>query len=122
MSDNRKTFTFISRSAPYGCNRPQLCLDAALATAVFEQQVSYLFLGDGVYQLLKDQQGDAISSKTLSNGMETLDLYGVERVFVDEESLRQRKLDTEDLTLTVELLTGQQVKSLVRESDHVINL
>ena len=35
---SKKVFTFISRAAPYGSNRPKMSLDAALATAVFEQE------------------------------------------------------------------------------------
>ena len=46
---SKKAFTFISRTAPYGSNRPKMSLDAALATAVFEQEVNYLFMDDGVY-------------------------------------------------------------------------
>ncbi len=122
MEDNRKSFTFISRSAPYGSNRPQLCLDAALATAVFEQQVNYLFMGDGVYQLLKDQQADAIHTKTLGNAIETLDLYGIDNVLVDEESMLRRKLNTDDLLLSVKLLGAEDVRALIVQSDYVVNL
>ena len=122
MSNKPKTFTFISRMAPYGSNRPQLCLDAALATAVFEQKVNYLFLDDGVFQLLKDQQGDAIKTKTLSNAMETLDLYGIEKVLVDEDSLKQRGLTEADLVLPVTQVGTKELCALLSRSDYVFNL
>ena len=80
MSQKPQSFVFVAKTAPYGSSKPQLCLDAALATAVFEQSVSYVFTGDGVYQLLKDQNAEAIQAKTLGNAMETLDLYGIEQV------------------------------------------
>lgn len=122
MSDNPRTFTYISRSAPYGSSRPQLCLDAALATAVFEQRVNYLFLEDGVFQLLKDQQGDAINSKTLSNAIETLELYGIDEVLVDQESLEQRGLSEEDLVLAVTCVNSEDIRALLSRSDYVFNL
>ena len=122
MSNKPKTFTFISRMAPYGSNRPQLRLDAALATAVFEQKVNYLFLDDGVFQLLKDQQGDAIKTKTLSNAMETLDLYGIEKVLVDEDSLKQRGLTEADLVLPVTQVGTKELCALLSRSDYVFNL
>ncbi len=122
MSAATKLFTFISRSAPYGSNRPQLCLDAALATAVFEQEVNYLFTGDGVFQLVKDQQAEAIDAKTLGNAMETLDLYGIDKVLVDRDSLQKRNLSEEDLILPVGTVTETDIKALVANSDYVINL
>jgi tRNA 2-thiouridine synthesizing protein C len=122
MSNKAKLFTFISRSAPYGSCRPQLCLDAALATAVFEQQVHYLFVDDGVFQLLNNQQGDAIGSKTLGSAMETLELYGIEKVLVDSNSLDQRGLEDEDLLLPVERVSDEDIRSLIAKSDYVFNL
>ena len=50
-----KTLTFISRHAPYGNNKAKLVMDAALAAAVFEQQVNFLFMDDGVFQLVQNQ-------------------------------------------------------------------
>ncbi len=118
----KKQFTFISRSAPYGSNRPQLCLEMALATAVFEQQVNYLFLDDGVYQLLKEQNAEGIGSKTLGNAIETLDLYGIENVLVDEESLQARNLQADDLLLPVQLVQPADIHKLLQQSDCVFNL
>lgn len=114
--------TFISRTAPYGQNRANLCLDMALAAAVFEQEVSYVFMGDGVYQLLKGQDGSAIGSKTLGNALETLALYGIENVFVDANSLEARGLKEEDLLPGLKCVDGETQAKLLEESDTVFNL
>lgn len=118
----KKQFTFIARSAPYGTNRPQLCLDMALATAVFEQEVNYLFMGDGVYQLLSGQNAEGIASKTLGNAMETLDLYGIDNVLVEREALSQRSLTEKDLLLPVTLVEPDDIQGLLQRSDCVFNL
>jgi len=118
----KQTFTFISRAAPYGSNRAQLCLDVAFAAAVFEQKVSYLFMDDGVYQLLSDQNAEDINSKTLGRALETLDLYGIENVYVLETDLQRRNLRLEDLLTPAEVLTSEQAATLLAESDRVINL
>lgn len=117
-----QTFTFISRAAPYGNNRAQLCLDAAFAAAVFEQKVNYLFMDDGVYQLLSDQNAEDIDSKTLGRLLETLDLYGIENVYVLESDLRQRNLKVEDLLTPAEVLSAEQASALLAKSDRVVNL
>ncbi len=117
-----QTFTFISRAAPYGSNRAQLCLDAAFAAAVFEQKVNYLFLGDGVYQLLADQDAEDIDSKTLGRVLQTLDLYGIENVYALESDLLPRNLSAHDLLDGVQIVGAEQAKALLASSDRVINL
>lgn len=129
MTENTNTarptksrITFISRSAPYGNNKANLCLDMALASAVFEQDVHYVFLDDGVYQLLKGQDGAAIESKTLGNALETLALYGIESVFADQQSLKKRGIDAAELLPGTQLIESAGVAKLIESSDTVFNL
>lgn len=121
-SASKSSITFISRSAPYGRNKANLCLDMALASAVFEQDVSYVFMDDGVYQLLKGQDGTAIDTKTLGNALETLSLYGVENVFADQQSLAQRDIDAQELLPGLQLIDSEAVAELIEKSDTVFNL
>ncbi|MCH2355944.1 MAG: DsrE family protein, partial [Pseudomonadales bacterium] len=100
--NTNKAITFISRRAPYGDSNAQLCLEMALACAVFGQTVSYVFLDDGVYQLLKHQDARGIDSKTLGKALETLELYGIENICVDADSLSERGIQGSDLVLEVE--------------------
>ena len=118
----KSSITFISRSAPYGRNRANLCLDMALACAVFEQDVNYVFLDDGIYQLLKGQDGAAIQNKTLGNALETLALYGIENVYADQQSLKQRSIDIADLLHGMQSIESDAVSKLIESSDTVFNL
>jgi len=118
----KQSFTFISRSSPYGSNRAQLCLDAAFAAAVFEQEVNYLFIGDGLYQLLKEQNAEDIEHKTLGRALETLDLYGIENVYVLADDMKKRNLVSDDLVVPVQTLDSAKASSLISNSAHVINL
>ncbi|MCY4358072.1 MAG: sulfurtransferase complex subunit TusC [Gammaproteobacteria bacterium] len=122
MATKAQTFIFLSRSAPYGSHRSQLCLDAVLAAAVFEQTVHYIFLDDGVYQLLKEQDASAINRKTLGKTLQSLELYGVNQVYVDGESLNYRGLGTQDLLLPATEINAPGIRLLLRNADHVFNL
>lgn len=117
-----KVITVISRQAPYGSNRAQQCLDIALASAVFEQSVNYVFMGDGVYQLLKNQNATGIQTKTLANALETLDLYGINNVYVDKQSLELRNLQNGDLAIDATAATRDEIANLVEASDSIFNL
>jgi len=121
-TNSSKTISVISRQAPYGSNRAHQSLDIALAAAVFEQTVNYIFIGDGVYQLLGNQNATSIQSKTLVNALETLDLYGIEGVYVDSQSLTERNLKPSDLSLVTSIVSRDEIAKIVQSSDSVFNL
>ena len=118
----KSCITFISRSAPYGSNRANLCLDMALACAVFEQDVNYVFLDDGIYQLLKGQDGAAIQNKTLGSALETLALYSIENVYVDQQSLKERDIDAAELLPSIKLIENYALSRLIKNANLVFNL
>ena len=45
----KKSILFVVQHTPYGSSATQEALDAALATAAFEQNVQLFFSGDGVW-------------------------------------------------------------------------
>ena len=118
----QKSLTLITRQAPYGSNKAKLVIDVALAAAIFEQKVNILFMDDGVFQLLQNQNAESISSKTIGRVLESLELYGIEQALVDSASLGERDLSAEDLAIPVKILNAEQVRQLVARSDVVINL
>jgi tRNA 2-thiouridine synthesizing protein C len=79
-------------------------------------------MDDGVFQLLSDQSAESIHSKSLGNMLETLDLYGIEKVFVHKDSLAQRKLGSKDLLLDARSIDSREIAALVNQCDCVINL
>lgn len=79
-------------------------------------------MGDGVYQLLGNQNATSIQSKTLVNALETLDLYGIESIFVDSQSLRERNLIPKDLSLKASIVSRDEIAIIVRASNSVFNL
>ncbi|MFT7472944.1 MAG: tRNA 2-thiouridine synthesizing protein C, partial [Kiritimatiellia bacterium] len=76
----------------------------------------------GIYQLLKGQDGAAIQNKTLGNALETLALYGIENVYVDQQSLNVRGIDAAELLPSMQLIENDAVSKLIENSDTVFNL
>ena len=52
-----KKFAYVNRRAPYGSIYALEALEVVLVGAAFDQDVSVVFMDDGVYQLKKDQDG-----------------------------------------------------------------
>ncbi len=117
-----KQFLVITSNAPYGTSQAREATDLALATALFEQKVSLLFQGDGVFQLLPDQNPAAIEQKNLSAMQQALPLYDVEDLFYCAESLQERGIESRTLALPAKALTRSEIASLIRQQDHVFHV
>jgi tRNA 2-thiouridine synthesizing protein C len=91
-----------------------------MTAAVFDQRVKLLFCNDGVYQLLADQDGTACGMKTLARQLPALDLYGIEQVYVAESALQERGLQERDLLQAVTVLSCDQMRILIAESNAVL--
>ena len=122
MSMSRKNILILSRQPPYGGYQAQQCLDLALASAVFEQDVVFVFLEDGVFQLTKGQEPDGIDAKPLGNALETLQLYGIEEVYADENSLSERQLSSADLVIEAQAVSSDSLAQLINGADVVFSL
>lgn len=116
------SFLIISRQAPYGSAAAREALDLALACALFDREVALLLLDDAVYQLLPEHNPTAIGQKNLGAMQQSLPLYDVEKIFVCSASLHARGISEEQLALTVVPVEPQQLKSVIRQYEAVINV
>ena len=81
---------YVNRRAPYGTIYALESLEAILVAAAFDQDVSVVFLDDGVCQLKKNQDTTGIGMKNFSRTYGALDDYEVEKIYVEKESLELR--------------------------------
>ncbi|MDH2916937.1 MAG: sulfurtransferase complex subunit TusC [Gallionella sp.] len=122
MSDATvKKFMFVNRKAPYGTIYALESLEVVLITAAFDQDVSLVFLDDGVYQLKKGQQTKGIEIKNFSPTYRALEGYDVEKLYVERESLEARGLTEEDLLVDVVVLGRAEMGALMDEQDVVLS-
>jgi tRNA 2-thiouridine synthesizing protein C len=96
MSDIKK-FLYLNRKAPYGTIYALESLEVVLIGAAFDQDVSLAFIGDGVFQLVKDQKTDGIDMKNFSPTYKALGDYDIKKIYVEKESLEERGLSKDDL-------------------------
>jgi tRNA 2-thiouridine synthesizing protein C len=96
-SNVKKKFMFVNRKAPYGTIYALEALEVVLISAAFEQDVSLAFLDDGVYPLLKGQNTTGIGMKNFSPTYRALGDYDIKKLYVEQESLDERGLKSDDL-------------------------
>ena len=116
-----KKFIYVNRKAPHGTIYAHEALEVVLIAAAFEQDVSLAFIDDGVYQLKKGQNTDAIATKNFSKTYAALEMYDVEKLFVEKESLECRGLTEEDLSVDVKIIDSSEMKKLMSDSEVVFN-
>jgi tRNA 2-thiouridine synthesizing protein C len=116
-----KKVMFVNRKAPYGTIYALESLEVVLITATFDQDVSLVFMDDGVYELLKGQNTKAIGIKNFSPTYRALDGYDVEKLYVERESLEARGLSEDQLLVDVEVLSSAQMGELMAQQDVVLS-
>jgi len=116
-----KKFMFVNRKAPYGTIYALESLEVVLIAATFDQDVSLVFLDDGVFQLKKGQQTKGIETKNFSPTYRALEDYDVEKLYVEKESLDARGLTVDDLLVDVTVLGSAEMGALMDQQDVVLS-
>lgn len=117
---NDRSLLVVIRHPPYGSSLARAALDVALAAAAFERNISLLFLGDGVLQLLPGQDGRAVGLKNLGAALGSLPLYGIEQVYVDAEAAGRYGLDLAAAPVRSRPLDGEALRQLLASHDHLL--
>ncbi len=116
-----KKFMFVNRKPPFGTIYALESLEVVLIAATFDQDVSLVFLDDGVFELVKGQNSKAIGIKNHSPSYRALDGYDVEKLYVERESMQARGLAEADLLVPVQVLSSAEMGELMAEQDVVLS-
>lgn len=120
MSQTKKKLLIVQTKAPFGSSSIQESLDLVLAAGTFDQDVSLLIEGDACFQLLSNQMTSIIGRKNTSKMLNALPIYGIDNIFVCEESALNRKINLDEVKDTFKLTNKNTIKALYKEADNVI--
>lgn len=112
-----KSYLFVLRKPVYSGAFVQETLDIILTTAAFDQQVNILLLDDGVFHLKNGQRPESLDMKDTSALFKALELYDVNTVYAEAESLAERGLVGQDLFLSVHALPRAEISALIGRFD-----
>lgn len=116
----QKKFLFVMRKPPHGSIYPYEGLEVILIVAAYDQELSALFLDDGVLVLKKGQETKGIGVKEFSKTFRVLEDYGVENLWVEKESLEARGLNADDLVTDVTVVGADEVKKILQQQDVIL--
>ena len=115
------TLLLVIRHSPYTSQVTREALDAALTAAAFEVPLSLLFINDGCYTLLSNQQPEQLQVKNLSKTLPALAMYDIDRAYSSASCLQQRGIDSSQCVLDPELLDDAAIAQLFRQHQHVLS-
>lgn len=117
-----KKLLFISRHSPYGSSLAKEALDAILAASAYDQDLSFLFMDDGVFQLLREQNTHDITQKSFSSMLAALSLYDVNNIYVHQESLDARQIISDDILLQdITILDNTAIQQLMSDQHQLLS-
>ena len=115
-----KRFMIVNRKAPHGTVYALEVLEMVLISAMFDQDVLVAFLDDGVWLLRRGQVPAALEMKDFSKTYRALEGYGVDKIYVERESLTERGLLEKNLVVPVEVIGRADMARLMDGMDVVL--
>lgn len=100
---------FVFRTHPHSSSQGREGLDALLATSAYSEELSVFFIGEGVTQLVANQQTDNILSRDYAAAFKLMELYDIENVFVCSRSLEEQGIKDMPLLFPVNRLSPAEI-------------
>lgn len=115
------TVAVLMRKAPYGSVYTAEGFRTLMGVAVFEMDISVVFLDDGVYALKRGQNPEKLGMKSLGDGFPMLREFGVTKFYVHDASMTERGMTPGDITVEAEVVTGSQVAQILAGAGKVLS-
>ena len=95
-------------------------LETAMVAATFEQEVSILFIGDGVFNLLPAKETNEVTGYNIEKMLLALPTFEVNDLFICERSLEQRQLGVSHLPENAKVITFEDQRRLIKTTEVVL--
>ena len=120
-STNTKRIILVCRKAPYGNALAREALEIALAAAVYDQNLAIVFCGDGVWQLLENQNTETINSKNQQKLLSAFAMYDIDEIYVEDNALHSRNISPEELSIEATIINQKTIAALFDSADILLN-
>lgn len=108
-------------TAPYHSSRTAEALDFILAASTMTEQLSVIFINNGIWQLLQRQQPDHIKLKAYTRGFAALPEFGIDNIYLDDSALVQSQLKLDDLFIQPTVLTTAAIQHHLTQQDYIFH-
>ena len=96
-------------------------LETAMVAATFEQEVSILFVGEGIFNLLPAEETKEVKGYNIEKMLLALPTFEVNDLFICERSLKQRQIGVSNLPKNAKVITFEDQRRLINTTDVVLS-
>ena len=119
VTNNTKSVAILNSSSPTQQSAKE-GLDVALIYGSYEQPISLFFQGEGVRQLVGNQQLANIHIKDFLKTMSAFEFYDIEDIYLCEQSLNERLLTNEFHINNVQVLSPDLFSEKLHEHQVIL--
>ncbi|XBC39183.1 MAG: sulfurtransferase complex subunit TusC [Buchnera aphidicola (Nurudea shiraii)] len=117
-----KHIAFIFSRVPHGSSFSREGLDSVLSISTFNNNIALFFIGDGVFQLMKNQKPECILSHNYASSFGMLPYFGINKLYYCKNSLIERGLFSKsDFFLKVLVINREHIREKLEKYDLIIN-
>jgi len=115
MNEEMAKLMIVFRTAPYGTIYSFEGLENVLIMGAYDQDISVLFIDDGVYAIKKGMDTSATGIKDFSPTFRALEAYDIDKIFIDRDSMESRGLTLDDFVIEPQVIESDQVEKMMEE-------
>ena len=115
-----KKLGFVFRSHPHSSAKGREGLDALLAASAYSEDIAVFFLGEGVTQLMDNQDPSSIYSRDYALAYKLMSLYDIEEIYLCSDSLAEQGMANAELVMDVTLLDRDALIEKLHSCDKLL--
>lgn len=122
MKPNKtKNLLFVFDKPPHSTPATKEGLDAILTASAFGQNVTLLLIGDGIFQILINQDPSHLTTKNTASIFQALEMYGIENIIIPKTTLKDKGLSLSDLAIPCDIIDNTQLAKLYASQDQILS-
>ncbi|XBC40704.1 MAG: sulfurtransferase complex subunit TusC [Buchnera aphidicola (Nurudea yanoniella)] len=115
-----KHIAFIFSHVPHGSSLSREGLDSILSISTINQNITVFFIGDGVFQLIRNQKPEYIFSHNYVPAFGILPLFEINKLYYCKDSLIERGLFSKsDFFLKVSIMDRKYIRKEIEKNDMI---
>lgn len=114
------SLTFVLTKPSYSESSIEESINMALLAASMDQDVTIIFINDGINVMLNAQNGALIGYQDYTAKLGALSLYEIDKLYACEQSLINREISLEKLHNGIKPINAAKIKHIIDQSNKTL--
>jgi len=120
IMQNSNIINLIISSSPFSQIDGKESVDLALVCAAFEQKVNLIFVDQGIFHLINNQDNSEFYDKNHDSQIKALEFYEIDQVYAEHESIQAFALTEGNLIESSQVINRKEINQMVASAQHTV--